>query len=272
MLIGDTLDDLVKGTICINDIPVISVKKEDDKWISADNRRLWIFKYLEQFGKCETIPVKEVRRIAPFKNSSKTDGLSVKIRGGGDPGGAAIPVFEQCIQDRNIEWEEHETKLQENKKKWDSLYTLYKKHITLYQNDEKDRKAEIDSLKEEKKNMQAKLSKLEETILQSQDIYENSLEKLRIRTEVLEDTVKKRETQLLDSRKNNRSWSQAYKDMVATYEEKHRQLQRIITSNTDTIDELKKEMETIKEENNTLKKEIDKKDKRMTEIRKLTYA
>ena len=91
--IGDTLDDLIKGQIRITDIPNISVKNVDGNWVSADNRRLWVFKHLELFGKCETIQVIETRHIPPFKNSSKNDGLSVKIRGGGNPGGAAFPVF-----------------------------------------------------------------------------------------------------------------------------------------------------------------------------------
>ena len=132
VFIGDTLDDLIKGKICIIDIPVISVKKVDDKWVSADNRRLWVFKHLEKLGKCETIPVKEVRYIPPFKNSSKSDGLSVKIRGGGKPGGASIPVFEKSIKDRNTELEKHEKTVKEIKMELDSSNARYfhenKKH------------------------------------------------------------------------------------------------------------------------------------------------
>ena len=125
VFIGDTLDDLIKGKICIIDIPVISVKKVEDKWVSADNRRLWVFKHLEKLGKCETIPVKEVRYIPPFKNSSKSDGLSVKIRRGGKPGGASIPVFEKSIKDRNTELEKHGKTVKEIKMELASSNAIY---------------------------------------------------------------------------------------------------------------------------------------------------
>ena len=52
-----TLDDLIEGQISVYDIPVISVQTIGDKWVPADNRRLWVFKHLEQIGKCEKIPV-----------------------------------------------------------------------------------------------------------------------------------------------------------------------------------------------------------------------
>ena len=55
--IGETLDLLCEGKIKISDIPKISVVKRSTKWLTINNRRLWIFRQMERLGKCETIPV-----------------------------------------------------------------------------------------------------------------------------------------------------------------------------------------------------------------------
>ena len=341
VFIGDTLDDLIKGQIRIADIPKISVKLNvDGNWVSADNRRLWVFKQLEEFGKCETIQVIETKRIPPFKNSSKNDGLSVKIRGGGNPGGEAYQVYEKYI----------------------------KSFISIYKNTDKEQKAKIDSLSRDIQKMQKKLSDSEEMLLEAQERYSNSLVKLNAKAAMLEEEVKSLNTQLANSRQkcskwveayrnvetaykekhleleqnedkyenlsaklNTRtkvledeiknlkthfsvareSWSEAYKNVeiahiekqaeleteneclrnsqsameikeskaklqsvtmkLADTEEKYTKLQKLCTSNINTIDKLQKEIGTLKEGNSKMTEEMHKKDKRMLEIRQLTY-
>lgn len=94
--IGDTLDDLYDGRIKIRDIPTISVVKKDDKWVTLDNRRLWVFHHLQGAGKCDTIPVIVVRSYSDSKFTSNNGGTSIYIRHGHGPGGKChrfiIPV------------------------------------------------------------------------------------------------------------------------------------------------------------------------------------
>ncbi|XP_056015979.1 uncharacterized protein LOC130053218 isoform X2 [Ostrea edulis] len=65
--IGETLDDILRGQCSINDIPTISVVSKRNVWVTADNRRLWIFKKLQTLGKCEKITVKATSYINPKK-------------------------------------------------------------------------------------------------------------------------------------------------------------------------------------------------------------
>ncbi|CAG2219457.1 unnamed protein product [Mytilus edulis] len=85
--IGDTLDDLAEGRISIRSIPKISVMKENGKWWTADNRRLWIFRYLEKLKKCTEIPVAIIFSIDSRKRSSTNGGTDVSICRGRSPGG-----------------------------------------------------------------------------------------------------------------------------------------------------------------------------------------
>lgn len=80
--IGDTVDDIMLKRYRIDDIPNISVVKKGDVWVSADNRRLWVFKTLESLGQCARISVIVKKRICNKKNVVQKD---IKIRG--DPGG-----------------------------------------------------------------------------------------------------------------------------------------------------------------------------------------
>lgn len=57
-LIGETVDDILLKRYRIDDVPKISVVSKGDVWVSADNRRLWIFKTLESLGQCAEITVK----------------------------------------------------------------------------------------------------------------------------------------------------------------------------------------------------------------------
>jgi hypothetical protein len=50
-----SLDELVEGRCRISAIPTISVVWRNEKWVTADNRRLWVFRHLEKLGKCTTI-------------------------------------------------------------------------------------------------------------------------------------------------------------------------------------------------------------------------
>lgn len=83
-LIGEVLDAILEGTISIDTIDTINiiVCDGDYRYISADNRRLWIFKRLEEIGECTEIPVKRVDSISPQKCNF---GATIKVRG--NPGG-----------------------------------------------------------------------------------------------------------------------------------------------------------------------------------------
>ena len=59
--------------------------KKDDRWFSADNRRLWVFRQLERLGKCATIAVQETLSIPSKKFTTNNNGESIEVRG--DPGG-----------------------------------------------------------------------------------------------------------------------------------------------------------------------------------------
>lgn len=86
MTIGEVLDDIVDGRCRIDDIPMISVVRLNYRWVTRDNRRLWIFKQLERLGLCDKIRVRQYSDIPSKKLNSSTDGQTVKVRGGG-PGG-----------------------------------------------------------------------------------------------------------------------------------------------------------------------------------------
>ena len=80
VLIGETLDDICEGRCSIHDIPTVRVMKRGGKWVTADNRRLWVFRELERLGKCDEIPVCETYYIAPEKLNSENGGVSVRVR------------------------------------------------------------------------------------------------------------------------------------------------------------------------------------------------
>lgn len=57
VLIGETLDKILTGDCSIFDINTIQVVRRNGVYLTADNRRLWIFKKLEEMGECTEIPV-----------------------------------------------------------------------------------------------------------------------------------------------------------------------------------------------------------------------
>ncbi|KAH3858218.1 uncharacterized protein LOC127871584 [Dreissena polymorpha] len=79
--IGDTLDDVCEGRCPLSSIPKITVVNRDGKWVTADNRRLWVFRELERLGKCDTIPVRISTYIPEAKLTSYNGGTSVRVRG-----------------------------------------------------------------------------------------------------------------------------------------------------------------------------------------------
>lgn len=81
--IGEVLDDILDGRISHHSLPAINVMKTDGGLVSADNRRLWVLKQLEEHGHVTEINVNIVRRIDRRKCVKNKH---VKVRGGG-PGG-----------------------------------------------------------------------------------------------------------------------------------------------------------------------------------------
>lgn len=89
-LIGEVLDDLYLGKISVSDIPMMTVTKKPgcDKWFTVDNRRLWVFRYLEGAGKCSTVPVYEGSyAVHSGKFTTTNEGVSIEIKFNEDPGG-----------------------------------------------------------------------------------------------------------------------------------------------------------------------------------------
>lgn len=78
--IGDVLYEVYIG---MTDLPPIEVFEYKGFYWSADNRRLWVFKELENLGKCNSMPVKLIpfKRFDRRKFTTKNDGQEVKIRG-----------------------------------------------------------------------------------------------------------------------------------------------------------------------------------------------
>lgn len=68
--------------ISIYDIDTIKVENRNGDYISAGNRRLWMFKTLEELGECTKIPVIVVEEISSLKCAVS---LTIKVRG--NPGG-----------------------------------------------------------------------------------------------------------------------------------------------------------------------------------------
>jgi hypothetical protein len=80
--LGETLDELVEGRCKISDIPSISVKRMNGKWVTADNRRLWVFRHLEKLGKCTTIWVNQTNFINSNKLNSTNGGRTTRFYSG----------------------------------------------------------------------------------------------------------------------------------------------------------------------------------------------
>lgn len=79
VLIGETLDKLLTGECGIFDINTIQIVHRNGIYITVDNRRLWIFKKLEEMGECTEIPVHITYYINPIKNVT---GSTIRVCGG----------------------------------------------------------------------------------------------------------------------------------------------------------------------------------------------
>lgn len=85
-LIGESLDDVLLGYCSVDDIPTIRVININSAWYSADNRRLWVLKKVEELGKCTKIPVYLDYYLPDHKFTTENDGLEVSVRR--NPGGS----------------------------------------------------------------------------------------------------------------------------------------------------------------------------------------
>ena len=76
------IDDLKAGNITAADVPAIRVFEKNGKTFSLDNRRLKAFQ-------AAGVPIRTVKATAQeiadeaWKMTTKTDGLTIKVRGGG---------------------------------------------------------------------------------------------------------------------------------------------------------------------------------------------
>jgi len=66
-------------------IPTIRVVNRNGKWVTCDNRRLWVFRYLERLGKVDKVPVKIKSDVPSKKLTSVNGGTQIAVRG--NPGG-----------------------------------------------------------------------------------------------------------------------------------------------------------------------------------------
>ncbi|CAI9741457.1 Hypothetical predicted protein [Octopus vulgaris] len=78
-----TVNDIVAGRIKIEDFPPITVAPHEGNYHSLDNRRLWVFKRLEDRGRCSKIKVKvsSVNLKRHRKFTTTNGGTSIKIKG-----------------------------------------------------------------------------------------------------------------------------------------------------------------------------------------------
>lgn len=86
---------MLKDEITPDNIPTIIVSYKNGFLYTSDNRRLWVFKKLQDFGKCESIKVK-FGNIQPWKFTTNNRGTSISVRG--DPGGR---IWKMWGEDQN---------------------------------------------------------------------------------------------------------------------------------------------------------------------------
>lgn len=96
-LIGVTLDELLTKSISLEDIPNISAVNISGKFYTVDNRRLWVFQKAEELRFVHTIEVNQVtrRHLKRAKFTTNNEGISIRIRGSGDPGGTIWRTWTQ---------------------------------------------------------------------------------------------------------------------------------------------------------------------------------
>lgn len=80
-LVNGIVDDICEGRVDVKTIPPISVAKVNNRFYSADNRRLYVFRVLEKRGVLSHIDVRLVDHIYPDKMTTENEGVSVEVRG-----------------------------------------------------------------------------------------------------------------------------------------------------------------------------------------------
>lgn len=83
-LIEESLIEIINGDTQISDIPKIKVfycqqKNGDIKYLSENNRRLWLFKELERLGKLDYIQVR-LEKTTKDKYVNNTYSLNAKFK------------------------------------------------------------------------------------------------------------------------------------------------------------------------------------------------
>lgn len=215
VLIGETLDKLIEGKLNVDDIPPISAMKTDDKWISADNRRLWIFKSLELVGKCKEVPVQVIKSIPLRKRTSRNDGESIDVHG--PPGGKFYSIIETMmakVENLKVErdkykeiihgWKErYAVSETENRTKLIQIKDLEKKlstYLQKYLKFEESKQTEI-------KDLERKVTLLQKECKERNEAYEKSSSK----SFQIEDLEKK----LSRSEENNQKLLTEYKKLLS---------------------------------------------------------
>lgn len=80
--IHDTLKKCQEDPMAIHQIPTMRVCMKNGKWFTLDNRRLWIFRRLEEGGHITDVDVNVVSsdRLSARKFTTTNGGVSVRIR------------------------------------------------------------------------------------------------------------------------------------------------------------------------------------------------
>lgn len=80
--IKDTLRMCQEDPMAIHQIPTMRVCMKNGKWFTLDNRRLWIFRRLEEGGHITDVDVNVVSsdRLSARKFTTTNGGVSVRIR------------------------------------------------------------------------------------------------------------------------------------------------------------------------------------------------
>lgn len=80
--IHDTLKMCQEDPMAIHQIPTMRVCMKNGKWFTLDNRRLWIFRRLEEGGHITNVDVNVVSsdRLRARKFTTTNGGVSVRIR------------------------------------------------------------------------------------------------------------------------------------------------------------------------------------------------
>lgn len=77
--VRETLQEILDGCTLVSDIPLIKVVFDGKRYISMNNRRLWVFKQLREMEFLSTIPVVlDSSKISP-KMLNNTFSLQAKI-------------------------------------------------------------------------------------------------------------------------------------------------------------------------------------------------